>query len=425
MPTPPYTGPEASPPSKPPKARPGQTGAKNRRRWGQVLLHVISSLLGPATQLLAATLVISLASREVWGAFVYQLIFISLAGLLLNYGNKEYLLRAFSRRPGQSVIRWKQMLLTRGMLLFILLPGILLAELPPEEGAWILLWILAAWIRQSFDVIILAEKRFWPAILFDLAGMLLLLGGLLQEGAGITQTTLLRLFALSTLLRASLAALYFRQPWLQGAFPQVDFRLFRRALPFFMLGMIGMLTSRADLYCVALFVEQEGELARYQVLLSILIWMQAPAGLVLLPFVRNLYRMRDRVWRGVTLRLLGLGLLVIAIGMPLVAWLLNSQLSLDFEPMWFLLSAAYILPVYVYTTLVFRLYRDERQMQVLEANLLGIGVNVGLNLLLIPHLGIQGALIASVVGQWLVGGWAFVRLKTGKRNRPGKSTVKP
>src|SRR5690242_878226 len=87
--------------------------SKIRKRALIVAANSANSLLLPLLSPLFSLLVIRLASVSLWGDFVKVLIVAQLAAHVAGWGNKDYLLREFSRGPARVAAAWQSSLFTR------------------------------------------------------------------------------------------------------------------------------------------------------------------------------------------------------------------------------------------------------------------------------------------------------------------------
>lgn len=349
----------------------------------------------------AAWYVIRESSAEVWGGFVEALIVAGLSLHILSWGSQEYLLRAFARHPDQAGMIWRQNLVTRGALLFIALPAVLLMGFSAEMASWLLLWIFAGFMRKSFQPVITFRRDFGFEMLLEAGAAALLFAGLVLQSGEISPTLVLRWFALAWTFRALGVAVKYGPEMFSGDYPRIQFRYFQLALPFFLLGFAGMLMSRVDMYCVALFMEGKAPLAKYQLLMSFLLYLQATAGFILLPNAKNYYRLPDKSIFKLARKLLLLGIPITAVGLTAVGLTLKWAYGILFDWEYFAVAAAFVLPIFYMSPLVYLLFKRDQQRFVVLYNGAGILLNIGLNLALIPTLGLLGALIATTTAQAL------------------------
>jgi Na+-driven multidrug efflux pump len=68
-----------------------------------------------------------------------------------------------------------------------------------------------------------------------------------------------------------------------------------------------------------------------------------------------------------------------------------------------LAGALLALPVYFYMPVIYALFKANRQSVVVTVTVLGIGVNLALNLWWLPGLGMLGAALAAAASQWVLG----------------------
>lgn len=374
---------------------------KNQRRLWTVVKNSLHSLALPIFSIIISYLVIKLASVERWGEFVNVMILVQLAAHVMGWGNKEYLLREFSRNPSQIALSWQSTLATRFLLL---LPfGIVLAwgEFSAVLCFWMFLWGIGQVYYQSFDVFVVYKRDFLFAMLVETVTLLLM--GLCIWGWGeqVTIVQLAALFAIAQLVKGGVMSGRFGR----FAFTASRFRLhlsfFKLALPFFLLGLTGMLQSRIDLYSVNYFLD-ERSVGQYQVFINLMIYAQSISGFILGPFIKSIYRLNGQVVLRVSSRLFVLGcalILPFLIGTYLViTYIYGFQLS-----GWMLLMGGlFVLPVYFYSPIIYVLYRTNVQWMVIGINSFGLLVNFVFNILLVPYLGMLGAIIGSTLSQWIL-----------------------
>ncbi len=137
------------------------------RRLGTILANSLNTLLLPALNITISFLVIRLAGNRIWGEFVGVLILIQLGTHLIAWGNKEYLLREFSRHPTKIQAAWSKSLYARMWIFLILSFGVLVWFRPSLLTASLMAWGFGLLLSQSADVLILYNKDFLVSILVD------------------------------------------------------------------------------------------------------------------------------------------------------------------------------------------------------------------------------------------------------------------
>lgn len=368
---------------------------KWRRRIASVALNTTQNLLTPVLHITISALVVRLASQAMWGEFVTWIITVQLVANILAWGNKEYLLRQFSHHPHQMSALWWSAFLPRLFVLCLICPPLVLVE----RGWLFAVWLIPSFIAQSFDVMIVYRKHFAFAVLTELG----ITAGIGMALVMLDVITLNRLFALFIIGAWCKALMYTARytALIRQSHPQrgEGMAYFRRALPFFLLGLSGMLASRIDLYTLSAIASKR-DVAAYQVAINLLLYLQASANYILIPFVKTLYRLDRVIIQKIVARLFMLGCLIVPVAVVamtvLIAWVYN----LSYPPAFWWVAGLFALPIFAYLPIIHWLYGQEAQMFVLWVNLIGAGCNAILNLMLIPSLGITGALTASAICQW-------------------------
>ncbi|MBE2197664.1 MAG: hypothetical protein IAE79_03570 [Anaerolinea sp.] len=371
--------------------------SKLQRRAGLVVANSLHNVLPMLLTPFVSLLVIRQTSAALWGTFVSVLITVQLGAHLAAWGNDAYLLREFSRNPAGIAHAWQSCLRTR-LALFAGL-ALLAALLYPQTAGWIILWGVALALHQSCAVMVTYKRDFLLAAGVELVGLAGMVTAVFCAGEAITPNWLLRLFALTTLAKAIGLLLRYRAiVW--GGDGRFQPRYFLLALPFFLLGFGGMLNSRIDLYIVALYFPAEA-VGTYQVFSSFLLYVQALAGFVVLPFVKTIYRLPYTAIRPMARSLFGLGCLIVPAAMIALSFLLSRLYGILLPSTFFWLGGLAVLPIFYYLPIIYALYKAEKQTTVLLVNLLGIVSALLLNLTLLPRLGLIGAIGAMALIKWL------------------------
>lgn len=388
-------------------------GSKLRRRAFTVLASAANSLLVPGFNILISSLVVRLADETLWGAFVTIMILVQFGAHIAGWGNKEYLLRAFSREPGNIAVHWQRSIATRLLLVFALI-GLLFAfgNYPLARLGWMAVWGSGIMLAQSFEVMIFYRRHFGIALMIEAVAALVLGIFIITANNTLTVDLLLMAFVLVTWGKVLIYALCYREILRPSAY-RVDAAYFSGAFTFFLLGFSGLLASRIDLYAISALLDA-GEVGWYQIFINMLLYVQAMANFIMLPFIRNFYRLPDAAIMRVAGRLFFMGMVLTIpamLGIIVMLWLLYD---LRYDNLFLLLGAAFVIPIYGYLPLIYRLYKHDRQRLVLWVNLAGAGINLVATLLLVPVIGSSGALLASTLVQW---GMLLVYLRLGSETQ--------
>ncbi len=373
--------------------------AATGRRLRVVATHSVQKLLVPMLYPLTAAAVTQRGSLELWGRFVAIQLVVHLAAHIIGWGNRDDVLRELARRPGALAAIWQSSLLTRSTLLPLAFWALWLLAPSPAAAVAASLFCAGLVLYQSFDPLVIRRRAFGFAAALDLFGLAVLLAAVLSNPEPPTVVGLLGWFAAVHLGKVLLLGWRLRLRALQPFAARFEPVIWRRSLPFFLLGLSGLLQSRIDLYCVAAYLPA-AELGGYQVLSNVLLYLQSFAALALAPFVPALYRASDRTLSKIAGRLFVVGLLLTPPAIAACRWLLTGFFDFRLPPSVWLAAACTVPPVYFYLPTIYALFKAGRQTTVVTVNAVGALLNLLLNLLLLPTFGLLGALVATALVQW-------------------------
>lgn len=369
--------------------------------WGAAL-----NMLPMLTNLVAAWLVLRFAGDGIWGEFVAIQLMIGLGLHVMAWGNRDYLMRVFATDTGNPIEVWRQVLFSRGVMLFMAMP-ILLLTYPSQTAVLLLLWLFCGFLRQSFEVVLTFRREFAFGALSELAASLFLLAWICIDSDQLGVESLVMRSMLAQVVRVLPFLVRYGREFLVGAVPKIRFGYFQLALPFFLLGFAGLLITRLDLYCLLANAGpgksiSKAEIGHYQVWTGLLIYLQSFAAFILLPLMKFVYRLPLRsIWK-LAFRMLLWGALLTAVGLPGIWLLLTHWYKIPMPLEMYAMAIPYVLVVYFMAPLVLYLYKRHFQRNVLLANGASILLNFGFSILLIPRWGIFGAMVAGVAGQLLL-----------------------
>jgi len=386
------------------------SGAKIRRRLSLITANSAHNLLLPILNIFISLLVIRFASNKLWGEFVYILILVNFATHILQWGNRDYLLREFSFNPASMATLWQTSLLSRLLLLFLFIPIIAFLNLPFAIKLALVLWVFFAFVFQSFNVMVIFKQRFKTALFLDIIVLSILIICIVVFRSALSRNFLILLFTLQFFVKMVTLGYVFRKDLFTKYLGRVEPAFIVMALPFFMVGFSGMLTSRMDLYCVAYFLSDH-EVGQYQVFINLLLYLQGIASFIIAPFIKYIYRLPAKTIKKTISLMTVVGILINIPAIAVVYFLISYYYRFEFSADMFFIAYAFIIPVYFYIIEVQMLFRNYRQKVVVFLCLFYAVINLILNIFLIPLWGIKGALISSTLVQWLLLLSYFVSVK--------------
>lgn len=363
-------------------------------------MNAFRQMLVPLGNMLIALLVVRLVAPELWGAFVKVKVWIALGAQVAMWGSKEFLLRKFSQTPSAIARLWPSNLISRIPALLIgALPVLLLVDAPLALPA--LAWMVVLMILQSFEVLVIYTRKFLPTIIVELVAILATVTVLLLWNTAISLTDLLYVFLAVHALKLVgygwlfQSTLFGKRTWF------FDIKQLLGATFFFGLTLTGMLQSRSDLYIVTLLLPDDTT-AFYHVWISLMFYIQGVAYYILLPYVKNIYRVPLATLKKIRWNVAKLGLLLVPAGLLVAGLIATFGFGFQLSPGLMAVSALIVIPEFLHLPLVYSCFRCQGEKHMLVINVAAFIVNAGLSWWLIMRYGFLGALIASAAAQWLI-----------------------
>jgi O-antigen/teichoic acid export membrane protein len=353
--------------------------------------------LGPLAALLIPWVVMRHGTKALWGEVVSVMIGVQLASHFLRWGSREMLPRVFAERPTAIPAIWTGSVITR---LWLVPPvAIILYFLVSGAAALAIVWLLLLFVNNSFEPLAIWRKRFLHSFVIDAAGLAITLTGLFTSMSP-TLDRVLQWVIIGQAARTLMLCAVFRSDI--PPTPKADARMhLAEAVPFLLIALSGLLGSRIDLYVMNLTTGRE-MLAEYQVVQGYFVQLQALAGIIAVPFTRELYRMGKAGVQKATGRLASLGLLAL-LPVGVIGQLLFTRFY-GFDTDWRTSVAGCLVgwPVFAYTPMVQTLYKHGKETSMVIAGFITAGISAVLTWLLVPRFGITGGLVSAAISQFLM-----------------------
>ncbi|MFT4681524.1 MAG: O-antigen/teichoic acid export membrane protein [Flavobacteriales bacterium] len=353
------------------------------------------SIIPPTINFVLAYLVIKKSGQPTWGQFVDVLIFMSLSGILVSFGIKEYVLRQASLEPNKLGALVQNGILVR---IALLIPCSITAYclFPTNQALWLIAWLISGLIYAGINPIVNFTRGYGKAIVSELVfGSFILIFLSVQT---IDQNKLISSFAIAHILRSIILGFFFRQN-LRPVKVNLHMNLLVAGFPFFVMALSGMLQSKTDLYLASAILDNS-DLAVYQVSINFFLYLQALGGLILLPFSKNLYRVSKALIFKISIRFALFGIIFLCTTLPIIYGLLNNLYGFDIGWKIIGIGGLYVLPTFVFSPLIYKLLGKNMERVVLYVILFGVLVNGTFTYFLLLKLGFIGAFIGSMISNW-------------------------
>jgi len=376
-----------------------QLKAKTINRIGFITGNTFRQVLIAIFGMTVPFLVIHNSSKIIWGSFVPLLLFSLLAAQIINWGNKEYLLRVFSKTPGKINVAYSQNLITRlPILVFFSISACFYFSV--SFGIWIFLWLSGRYLQQSTEALIVYEKKFSASIALELfAFTLFFIAFLLFHQHNLY--FLLIVYSSYQMLKGC-GYFFLFYAFFNKSYLKPDFSFFTVAFPFFLLAVLGFLASKVDVYLLA-HLGNKIATSDYQIINSLLVFVMSLSALIYAPFTKNIYRNKKSVIQKTRNLLAISGLVVVPISLCCITLIDCFYLGLHLSFLFYTIAFFYIFPSFLYGIEVINLFRSHKEKTVVVILFFGATANTILSgLFLYFDFGMTGALLGSAISQLMV-----------------------
>ena len=373
-----------------------KANAKTIKLSKYVGLEAINFVLRPLQTSLISLLVIRLFNVDLWGEFVIFLVSIELFTTVLNWGQKPFLLREFALKPNEISKYWSRAVYARipllllSLLLLFIIPMFRVYFLP------LLLWVGFRWLGSFFEAFIQFHRKYLWSISAEVSALLVALFCIWFFDENMTLELLIYVFSFSAIIKL-IILLPLVSVWKIPFFSIQEIKNeLTLSFPFFALSITGLFQTKGDLYVVTYFL-QEQEIAGYQITIGFLIVGQTFSAIVLGPFLKNIYR-----WQGTNIDklkklYLQIGFVISILFSVGLYFILHYLYLIELTAWYPLLFFAYLFPLYFYSIESQLLLKHRNEKQLLRYAFISVFCNIILSLILVPILGVPGALFSGIV----------------------------
>ncbi len=362
-----------------------------------IALNGFRSILNPLFAIIFSYVIVNYFSKELWGVFVEYVLFFLIAIIVCNWGNKSYLLRAFSKNPKNMIANWQDHFLARTAIC-LLCVGVIVFVYPWQLIGYLVLWLLGTFIYNSFLVIIYYNRDYIKSISIEVIGFCALIIQLLAYQNNLDLALLIRSYAISIAVKAIVSAIYY-YPFLKFKTLRFNIRVLKLSLPFFILGVTGFLQSKVDVYAYSFFYDGK-LLGEYQIISGLFIFAASLITLLSFPYIKNFYRLKTKSIQNLKKVMIKYGILINLIAIAVIYILLFYAFNIKLSAIQIGIGYFISFPSYVYTTHIYNLIKNKKDIIIVKISLYSFIINLILSLFLL-YLGcnVTGVMLANAIAQ--------------------------
>lgn len=370
---------------------------KQINRIGFISSNALRQILVSAFSMVIPFLVIHYSSKEVWGSFVSILLFTLFALQIINWGNKEYLLREFSKYPSKINQNFSENMITR-LPLVVCFSIVGFVIFPIYFGFWIMMWIIGRYFNHSVESLILYQKKFKSSLVIEFMSFALFGLFFFFLRSKVDVYLLLIIYSSYQFIKGFLYFVLFKK---YLSFQKLIFNIgyFKVSFSFFLLSILGFLGSKIDVYITDYFGNKTIT-AEYQIINSLLVFTMSITSFIYAPFTKMIYRNNDNVMHKSKKTLTFLGLIIVPASLLVIYLILKYYLKTNFSIVFYLIAFIYVYPSYLFCLDIVNLFKQHKEKIVVLFLFIGVVLTAVLSsLFLYLDYGIIGVLLGSAIAQ--------------------------
>ena len=322
---------------------------KHVKRFLPILSNSVRSVITPLLSIGFSFVIVHYFSKQLWGEFVAILLMMLLATMISNWGSKDFLVRAFSKNPKKIIGNWQELFLARIPVLILFLIYILL-NYSISIGFWLVLWLVSSFIFHSFSSVLIYNRDYGKALFFELISFLVLISLLFIFKNKMTLVLLIQCYAIHFTIKAVLFSVFYFN-FLK--FKKIRFNtiILVQSGIFFLLSITGFLQSKIDVYVLKFYVDAI-TLGEYHIISGFIIFAQSISTILILPYVKNIYRMSGKQLIKIRNFIAKIGVLIQVLMTTIIYYILKILYNIELNTHQLIASFLIGYPTYIYITYV-------------------------------------------------------------------------
>lgn len=365
-------------------------------RFKPLFLNLFRSVLTPVLSLTFSFIIVHYFSKSLWGDFVKIQLYFFLTHIISNWGTSTYLQKAFSKKPSEMILTWQKQFLARLPVAFICIICLcFFIEL--NHLKYIIFWYLFSFIYNSFLSILNYNRDYKFLIIIELISFLFLIT-LILSVKNLTLEILIFFYALYVFFKTIVVSSKYYY-FLKIKKFEIKISTLKFGFPFLLISITGFLHSKIDVYTYSFF-STNTELGEYQIISSFFIFSQSIVSILLLPYVKNFYRINSKTLQKIRFQVAFIGVFTNVIIISLIALILENLFQIHISFLEYIIGFFIGYPSYYYSIRVFELFKFNKEKKVIKISFLGVIFNLFLSIVFLYfNLNVLGVLLANAITQ--------------------------
>lgn len=367
------------------------------RRLIIVGINTIKGFLTPLLNFFIAIIGIKFFGKENWGEVIDILLWIYFILIIANWGNREYLIRKYSRLPSKIYTIYFKSLFSRSPLLILSL--LFFVFFKADTAVLCIILSILMYCYSSLNSIIIHHQKFSLQLISDVMSF---------------STTLLILYFnthynLNIILLAFIAGVFIKTSVLVYKLDlfkeKVSYHFsiveLKHYLPFFIIAFLGWLATKIDMYIVTINLNKI-DVSEYQIISNSFILINAGFTFIISPFSKHIYRLPIATVNKIRTKLNIIALPYLLISSLIIWFIMEKLLHLDININYYYLSSIKALFPLFFIIDIMILNKFNFEKKVTYTIIFGILINLLCMYVLIEKYQIIGVIISTIISKFFL-----------------------
>ena len=331
----------------------------------------IWQLLPSMGTMLLSLLIVRLFDAAIWGSMVGVIVVQQILNSIISWGNKDFLQRELASNHIEFKFSFNAFFQERFVVFLLAIACFaIFGWINYSYFLGFTVLVFAKFLQQSFDVIVLKEKRFLLVSFLEVVFLIIqiLLLAYLWRIGGTNPSSLLMVFWLPSLIKSLVLMIVFRDYF---ALKITNGTFLRKSFFFGLITFSGLVHSKIDLLLISKLLDS-ASLGKYQIILAFLWNIQSIAMYVSGPYVHNFYRLNESSQINYAKFLKRLSYWIVPVGVFTMIAILYFVLHIKVSVAIVAASLLFSVMSFIYLPWIFQLNQRKQESRVLILNIIGI-----------------------------------------------------
>jgi O-antigen/teichoic acid export membrane protein len=367
-------------------------------------VNTIRGFSGPIFNFLIALYGIKIFGKKDWGTMINALLSIFLIVFIISWGNKEYLIRKYSKQPAKVYYAFYSNFFSRSLLLPLSLSIFLFFSV--QNAIWCIALVILMHTYNAFESLVIYHQKFGAQFIAETIAFGIIFSCILYF-ENFNLVIFLKLYCLVFLFKLIFLIINLKI-WKEHFLFKISLNDFKGGFGFFMLGLSGWFASKADLYIVNFTMPKE-QVSEYQIVITAFLLIQSLSYFIILPFNKHFYRLPEKTILKIKKAVAFASLPLVAISTIVVWFILEKIAFLNLPISFYIIGGLSCIPTYFFIVDIMIYYKNKKENSVLKINFINAFVNLILTFILIQQMELLGAIVSVFINQCSV--LCFYKLK--------------